>query len=252
MPPLPPPEGPDPAPDIGPGPAGTGNRLIQYLPASERSLLVDALTRVPLVRHQALHVQGEQVSALVFPEGGAMVSLLVEDGEGRRAATAAVGSEGVIGAAAAIGSGRSHATALVTMAGSGLRITAAELMTTLKRAPVLRGVLQRHSEWLLAQAMQIACCNAVHSAEQRLCRNLLQALDRQQDGNPLPLTHDMVGDALGLQRTTVTTLALRLQARGLVRYGRGRVQVLDRDGLQASACDCHGRLRKLAAELLPG
>ena len=41
------------------------------------------------------------------------------------------------------------------------------------------------------------------------------------------------------RREGVTTAASHLQQAGLIRYARGRIEVLDRPGLELAVCECY-------------
>ncbi|HEY3694551.1 helix-turn-helix domain-containing protein [Phenylobacterium sp.] len=86
--------------------------------------------------------------------------------------------------------------------------------------------------------MQSAACNALHSIEQRCCRWLLAAHDRAGD-HSFHLTQQALAEMLGVQRTTVTAVSSKLQARGPIAYHRGAVEVLDRPGIEKAACECY-------------
>ncbi len=94
-------------------------------------------------------------------------------------------------------------------------------------------------------------CNALHSVEARFCRWLLTCHDRIDD-DTVGLTQEFLADMLGVQRTTVTAVAGALQAKGLIRYRRGVVDILDRQGIEAMSCECYGAVRRLYERLLPG
>ncbi len=93
-------------------------------------------------------------------------------------------------------------------------------------------------------------CNALHSVEARFCRWLLSCHDRI-DTDRVALTQEFLADMLGVQRTTVTVVARTLQASGLIRYSRGVVDILDRQGLEAIACECYRKVRDTYERLLP-
>jgi CRP-like cAMP-binding protein len=103
-------------------------------------------------------------------------------------------------------------------------------------------LFSRYTELLLAEAQQIAACNAVHNGVSRLARWLLQSADRI-GSDELPLTQETLAEMLGMRRTTVTLLAQVLKAKGLIRYSRGHIVITNRKGLESSACECYHTLR---------
>jgi CRP-like cAMP-binding protein len=102
----------------------------------------------------------------------------------------------------------------------------------------IKDIITHYTEVLWVEAQQIAACNAVHSAEARFARWLLQTQDRI-DSDALPLTQEVLSQMLGVRRTTVTLVARALQEAGLIRYKRGRIVILDRAGLEEAACECY-------------
>ena len=114
----------------------------------------------------------------------------------------------------------------------------------------IREMVDRHTEALLGHAKQSAACNALHSVEARFCRWLLTCHDRISTDS-VALTQEIVADMLGVQRTTVTAVARTLQGKGLIRYRRGVVDIVDREGLQALACECYDVIRRHYDRLLP-
>jgi CRP-like cAMP-binding protein len=99
-------------------------------------------------------------------------------------------------------------------------------------------LILRYTEVLLAEAQQVAACNAMHSASARLCRWLLQSADRI-GSNEITLTQEYLAQMVGVRRTTVTLLAQSMQVRGLIRYRRGHIVLLDRKGIEECACECY-------------
>ncbi len=114
------------------------------------------------------------------------------------------------------------------------------------RSAAIRALLVRYSDALMAMVHQSAGCNALHSAEARLCRWLLQTRDRA-DSDIVPLTQEFLSQMLGVRRTTVTLLARLLHERGLISYGRGRIRIIDHGGLEACACECYELTRQRGA-----
>jgi len=49
---------------------------------------------------------------------------------------------------------------------------------------------------------------------------------------------------LGANRKSVTLAAQSLQAAGLISYSRGKIQVLDRPGLEKASCECYAIVKE--------
>jgi CRP-like cAMP-binding protein len=107
----------------------------------------------------------------------------------------------------------------------------------------LRDMITRYTEVLWAEAQQLAACNAVHDVPARLCRWLLQVSDRT-GSDELPLTQELIGQMLGVRRTTVTLMAQSLQRNSAIKYMRGRIRILDREKLEHGACECYATLQQ--------
>ncbi len=120
-----------------------------------------------------------------------------------------------------------------------------------KSARLSRPLVVRYYEGLLAQVQQTAACNALHEVDARLSRWLLQVHDLV-DSDMLPLTQEFLSQMLAVRRTTVTLVARKLQDAGAIRYRRGKIEVTDRDGLEAMACECYDAVRRHIDEHLPG
>jgi CRP-like cAMP-binding protein len=116
-------------------------------------------------------------------------------------------------------------------------------------APVMH-LLLRYTQALITQMAQTAVCNRHHSLDQQLCRKLLLSLDRLA-GNDLVLTQELIANMLGVRREGVTEAALKLQKSGLIRYARGHISVLDREGLEKRTCECYAVVKKEYDRLLP-
>src|SRR5207249_11950442 len=150
-----------------------------------------------------------------------------------------VGIEGAVGTAALLGGETSSQQALVQVAGSALRMNAAECKLAFDQSPAVRAAMMRFIEASFDLSAQTAACNRLHTIEQRCARWLLMARDRLQD-DIMPMTHEFLASMLGVRRAGVTETAGELQRAGLIRNGRGEVTVVDRPGLEAMACECYG------------
>ena len=111
-------------------------------------------------------------------------------------------------------------------------------------------LLLRYTQALITQMAQTAVCNRHHSLDQQLCRWLLLSLDRLR-GPDLVMTQELIANMLGVRREGVTLAAGNLQADGLIRYTRGRIEVLDRPALEARTCECYTLVKNEYKRLLP-
>jgi CRP-like cAMP-binding protein len=223
------------------------NLFLAGLSLGQISLFAGDLSPLRLATNQSLHESGEKVHVIYFPTN-AVVSVVSVMRDGRAVETATLGFESVIGAIPALTGTAGHARTFVQIAGNALRMDAARLRDHVSRDPTLLRTLLRHVQNDIAQSEQTAACNALHLAKQRLARWLLLTDDRV-DGTVVNLTQEYMAIMLGVQRTTVSTLASELKAEGLIDYQRGRIEILDRPALEALSCECYetGRLRRNGA-----
>ena len=218
---------------------GRRNLLLTGLPAADLALLAPHLKDVVLGQGTVLQEQGEPVDQVYFPHDG-IISLLAVMRQGDAIETATIGYEGAVGSFAGLGQRRSHTRAVVQVAGAATRIAAPHFR---KDSDAVCKIVVRYGEMLLIQVQQTAACNALHAVEARLSRWLLQARDRL-DSNTIKLTHEFLSQMLGVRRTTVTVVANVLQQAGLIRYHRGQIEIVDRQGLEARACECYEAIRR--------
>lgn len=218
-----------------------GNLLLSAVPKQDRDRLLPHLELVQLAGGQVLYRAAERITRLYFPLDSAIAKVGVD----RRGATAEyvlIGKEGLVGLNALLGDFHAAGHAIVQIPGRSYRAGVAPLGEVFERSLLLRRAILRYVSSRVFQTSQSSLCNARHSTEQRLCRWLLQVLDRA--GRPeLRVTHELIGVALGLRREAVTMTALRLQARGVIRCGRGRIVVPERAALEAASCECYAALR---------
>lgn len=220
------------------------------MPKDDFDLIAPQLTPIELEKGRLLCDPGDRIETVYFPFTG-VISLMTLMQNGAAIESATVGREGAWGLAAAISPRESLMRVIVQVPGAGVRIGAGQLHDAAQRSPALRNLIERHGDALLGHAIQSVACNALHSVEARFCRWLLSCHDRI-DSDTVSLTQEFLADMLGVQRTTVTAVAGALQAKGLIRYRRGIVDILDRQGLEAMTCECYGAVRDIHNRLLPG
>ena len=173
-----------------------------------------------------------------------MVSLLAEVDDGDTLEVGLVGREGLTGMPLALGNSTSPVRELVQGTGSALRMPAKRFLAELGRTPKLRRLVDRCIFVAMSTAMQIAACNKAHVLEERLARWLLMVRDRL-GSNEFYLTQDFLARMLGVRRAGVTEAAGVLQGRKLIDYSRGKIKLLDAEGLRPAACSCYAVIRKL-------
>jgi hypothetical protein len=59
----------------------------------------------------------------------------------------------------------------------------------------------------------------------------------------LALTQEFLAQMLGVQRSSVSFVANTLQQAGLIRYSRGRIEIINLEGLQDASCECYGKVK---------
>lgn len=219
------------------------NLFLSALNPAQLLALEPDLRAVRLATSEVLHEAGEKVHHVYFPSN-AVVSVVTLMRDGRSAEAATIGYESVAGIVPALTEKAGHARVFVQIAGGAMKMDAARLRAHAGQHPALLRSLLSHLQNDIAQAEQTAACNALHLAKQRLARWLLLTDDRV-DGAVVNLTQEYLAIMLGVQRTTVSTLAAEMKADGLVDYQRGRIEILDRVALEALSCECYevGRLR---------
>ncbi len=228
-----------------------GSRLLTALPLEERARIARHLVRRDLRRTEVLFEPGDDIEKTYFPCRGTMGSLVVILSDGREVEAATIGHEGAIGGIVSAGHKPAYTRAVVQIGGPALAIETARLEEVKAASPPVRELFSRYADALLAQIMQSVACNALHSVEARCSRWLLSTQDRIVSSGPIPLTQEALAEMIGVQRTTVTVVMNALEARGLIRHSRGRVEILDRAGIQKIACECYNSVEDHFARVLP-
>ena len=195
-----------------------------------------------------LYEAGAQIEQVYFPLSG-MVSLVISSEGGQTVEVGTVGNEGMLGTQIVLGARTSHVEAVIQVAGEGLRMARNDLQRELKRDGRLRSLAERFAQSLTNQIAQSVLCNRAHQVDERLCRWFLMTHDRVGK-NDMILTQQFVAQMLGVRRPSVTVAAGVLQKAGLITYSRGRLAIINRKGLEASACECYDIVRQETERLL--
>lgn len=224
------------------------NHFLSSLPARDRAALEPHLKPVELRSGEFLHHADGAVTALYFPHSG-IVSAIIGFANGQFVEAGLTGRNSVVGAGAPLDGAIALNDATVQVAGSGVMADASQVRQLGLRRQTLRASFARHEEMALAQVQRVAACNAIHSLEQRLSRWLMQSYDLL-DGDVLPFTQELLSQMLGVQRSSVSVVAGRLQAAGLIAYHRGDVEILDAQALKNACCECYQTINRQYPRLI--
>ena len=224
--------------------AAPGNAILAALPAGELRLLEPMdYVRLP-VRH-VLFEAGDPLKYLYFPTNG-VVSFVQADRRGLRPEVAHVGAEGLIAVTALLGAERARHRAVMEIGGGVYRVSLSVARPAFAQSRSFQRLALGFADALIRQLSQNVMCKLSHTVEQQFCRRLLLYADCLS-GAALEMTHEHIAETLGARRQGITEAARRLQAQQVIAYSRGRISVLDRAVLEASACECYQLLRSPAS-----
>ena len=219
------------------------NILIDALPEDSRKRLLGQLKRTPIPVRASLYEPGDVPKYVHFLTSGiASIVTLMANGDTTEVGT--VGREGLPQALHLLGSSFVPTRCFMQIGGTGLRMEFSAFEKLFNSDEALRRGVMNYAQYHSVLLSQIAGCNRLHDVEARLARWLLMIQDRTAT-KLLKLTQEFLGQMIGSQRTTVSAVAGALQARGQIEYSRGNVRVLDRTGLENTACECYPVTRQL-------
>jgi CRP-like cAMP-binding protein len=229
---------------------GRGNRLLEALPTRERERLNGMFEIEEWGMKERLMEPGQRIHNVYFPLT-AVVSLLTTMDEGEGVEIATVGNEGMVGVPVFLGAETLGTRDLVQIQvpGTVLRADASAFVREAQDGSAFRGVVQLYVQAYLRQVSQQVACNGMHPVVERCARWILLTHDRV-GVDEFPLTQEFLSQMLGVRRATVTVAAGSLQSARFVRFDRGRIRILDRAGLEESACECYAVIRNEFDRLL--
>jgi len=226
------------------------NRLLATLSGETLALLEPEIKETSVAQGVVFLEPGDSIDRIYFPQSG-MISLLIVGRDGEMVEVSTVGREGALGLHRGLGGRLSVTRATVQIPGRFSTIPAHAFERISVNSASLQEMITRYTEVLLAEAQQLAACNAIHDASSRLCRWLLQCADHI-NSLQLPLTQEFLAQMLGVRRTTVTLLAQEIQKRGAVKYSRGKMTILNRRMLEDGACECYEVMQRQRLALNAG
>jgi CRP-like cAMP-binding protein len=233
-------------PPLLPFPPRASNKNLLLAALSDRDYIriAPTLDVVSLKLKTYLHKPGEMAEDVFFP-GDGFCSVLAVLQDGTMVEVATIGREGVSGLLNERDLGGAYSATMVQgTITTCYRMTSAAFHLEMKRRETFYDAVSGYERVLTRLVMQSAACNAVHSVEQRLARWLLTAHDHMAS-DTFRLTQEFVAMMLGVARPTVAVVAERLQRAGLITYRSGRLTIVDREQLEAAACECYGTIASL-------
>jgi CRP-like cAMP-binding protein len=228
----------------------TANRILNTLTRPEYDQLARHLGYVKMPVGEVLCHPDEPVTHVYFPNSGT-ISLVSIFEDGGSVEVGMVGNEGMFGVCVFLGSISTPLEAVVQIAGDGLRMRADVLRHEFKKSGQLQDLLLRYTQAFITQIAQTAACNRAHPVDWRLAKWLLMCQDRSHSKD-LELTHEFIGEMLGVRRAGVTVAAGVLKQKGLIEYNRGHIAITDRGGLEAHSCECYPIMKKEFDRLVGG
>jgi len=233
--------------EAGAGPAA--NRILSGLPPRDCGRLMAALQQVSFALGDTVCEPGMRMEHVYFPTTAVMSQLYTME-DGATAEMGLTGNDGVLGVALFLGGETTPGRTVVVVGGRGFRLHVRALREEFGSGGPLQSLLLRYTQAFMTQIAQTAVCNRLHAVEQRLCRWLLMCRDRV-GSDRLQMTQELISNMLGGRRETVTVAAGRLQDAGLIRYARGHIAILDRQGLEAAVCECYDIVESERRRLCP-
>ncbi len=224
------------------------NHLIELLPRKARLGLLAICEPVELVMEEVLSEVGIPTRYVYFPTDG-FISLVAPIKGKPVLEVGMIGREGMLGTHLALGVRAAPLHALVQGSGAAWRIGAVAFLRELGHSSALQRAVNRYLYVMMVQLALAASCLRFHQIEPRLARWLLMTQDRAHS-NTFHITHEFLAYMLGVRRVGVTAAAGALQRDGLIKYRRGEIEVLNRDGLEAAACSCYDADRESYGKML--
>jgi len=224
------------------------NRLLAALPEEDVQRFFSDLHPVSFPLRHVIYEVGAPLEYVYFIEQG-LASILMNMSNGSTVEVGMIGTEGMVGMPALLGGVISNRQFIVQSPITALRMNAALCKTAFDQSAAVRRVVLRFTEAILDLAAQTAACNRLHLIEQRCARWLLMSSDRTRS-DIIPMTHEFLSSMLGVRRAGVTTTLGELTRSGLIEHGRGHLTISDREGLEATACECYPLDRRRLERLL--
>jgi CRP-like cAMP-binding protein len=225
------------------------NGFLSSLADDDFELLRPYLRTVDLIQDSVLAEAGEKLQRIYFPHRG-VISLVVNLARGERVQVAMIGRDSFFGSMSLLSGDQVVLnSAAVIVPGVASVIDIDRMRTAVEQSATFRALMLRHALAVYVQSQQTAGCNAAHTVESRLARCLLQTHDLS-GGNKLYITQESLAQMIGARRNSVSLVASTLQQADFIHYSRGHIEIVNRDGLIKTSCECYATVRSQYTRLL--
>ncbi|HEY9401452.1 MAG TPA: Crp/Fnr family transcriptional regulator [Pyrinomonadaceae bacterium] len=222
-------------------PAPKDNRLLAHLPAEELEFLHPHMEQVQLAHGDRIIEPHVPIKDIYFPLN-CLLSMVTTMEDGSTVESGSIGREGMAGTPVLLDAAETTMPTFVQIPGEATRVKAGIIKEVYERGGALKKIINRYIHTVIVVSSQSVACNRLHHIEARLARWLLMSSDGV-GSNEVNLTHEYLAVMLGVRRAGVSEAAAKLQERNLIRYNRGNVLILDRESLEAGACECYHVVR---------
>lgn len=217
------------------------NRFLAALPPDDLKRIMLKLEEVELKFGDKIYERSGKIDYVYFPTGS-LFSLLAVGPDELTLEMGVVGREGMVGYPVFVGDDLSDFRVIVLGSGKAMRMPAADFTFECERDETLRHMMLVFGKLRFAQTSVASACHRFHGVEKRLVRWILMTSDRLQNSE-IPVTHTFLSYILGLSPKEATDAVEILKKRELVRYGKDRLEIIDRPNLLAAACNCYALIR---------
>ncbi len=195
-----------------------------------------------------IYVAEAVIDEVYFPID-CVLSVVTRMKEGGMIEVGTIGREGCSAVPLLMGARTTANDCFCQVPGTVIKLSAEAFHRVRNANPNFRALLDRFFQGYVNFLGQLAGCNRLHSVYERCSRWLLMSNDRV-DSETIHLTHEYLAMMLGSRRSGVSIALSTLRRAGFIDYGNGRIQILDRNGLEESSCECYGVAREQFSGML--
>ena len=225
------------------------NTLIDTLPRAAKSRLLAICEPVDLVSGHLVSGSDSLARHVYFPTGS-VLSLLTSSKDSPVLEVGMVGSEGMLGLQVVLAVGSVPLQASVRGTGTAWRVATEPFNRELAGSRALQRSLNSYLQVTLLQLTSEARCVRFHQISQRLARWLLMTHDRTH-ADSFSVTQALIAHLMGVRRVGIAKAAGAFQRKGMIRYARGVLTIVDRNALESESCSCYETALKTYARFMP-